>query len=111
MAQLDGEKIERKLFEEGFEFEQHLDPDTLVRYLKIYAGSAEIRLSEIWEEGDNWYVDTLSLNIVGAWGDMYVDIDTDPIHDEDSLVLRIVNAVAGELEIKEEMAEYRETLL
>lgn len=102
MAQLNGEIIERMLFEEGFEFKQELNPDTLIRSLVIYAGSAEVTLSELWDEGDNWYVDTFSLNLIGEFGGRFVDMSEDPIYDEHSLVARINSAVVNELKTREE---------
>lgn len=105
MAQLDGEIIERMLFEEGFEFELYLDPDTLINYLKITGGSATIRLSEIWTEDDNWFIDSYSCNIEADLGDNLIDLSDTPIHDEHSLVARIVDAVVLEMEEQEAAAE------
>lgn len=103
MSELDGEKIERLLFEEGFEFERKLDDD-LVHVLKIYGSGAEITLSELWEEGDNWYVDPFSLVLIGKFGGTFVDLvdAAFPTYDEESLVGRIAACVLEELETKAE---------
>lgn len=107
MAQLNGEVIERLLFEEGFEFEIDLDRETMLKSLKITGGNATVTLSEIWEEEDNWYVDTFSLDLVGEIGNIFVDMTTDPIYDEFSLVQRIVEALGNEIEITREIGNDR----
>lgn len=90
MAILNGDKIEKLLWENGYDFNLNCGIDGF-SYVSVFGANAVVNISEMWQDAEDWYLDTESLliEVATAKGDVYDDFE--PVDDEVSLVNRIVS--------------------
>lgn len=90
MSILNGDKIEKLLWENGYDFNLNNGIDGF-SYLSVFGSNAVVNISETWQDAEDWYLDTDNLLIEVATAKGHVYDDYEPVDDEVSLVNRIIS--------------------
>lgn len=68
MTILNGDKIEKLLWENGFDFEHRTGIDGF-SWLHVWAGQTQVIVSETWQDAEDWHLDTDTLMFEVHTGD------------------------------------------
>lgn len=85
MAILSGDKIERLLWENGYDFEHKTGIDGFSS-IDVFIGDMVVNISETWEQGDDWHIDPDTLVFEKYHDGQLVDESYEWVEDEASLV-------------------------
>lgn len=88
MTILNGDKIEKLLWESGFDFQHRTGLDGFSS-LEVWSGNMVVVVSETWQDADDWYLDTntMMLEVKTDSGEQYDDYE--PVDSELDLIARI----------------------
>lgn len=88
MTILSGDKIEKLLWEGGYDFETKTGIDGF-SYFEVQGPNFRVTISETWHDATDWYLDseTMMIEVQYAIGGTYDDYD--PVTDELDLLARI----------------------
>lgn len=90
MSILNGDKIEKLLWENGYDFNLNRGLDGFA-YLSVFGSNAVVNISETWQDSEDWHLDTDSMLIEVATSNGEVYDDYEPVEDEVALVARIIS--------------------
>lgn len=85
---LDGNKIEKLLWENGLDYEQS-GPESIC-FLHVYSGAVKIVVADGYVTAEGWQMDAEDIGLE-IWRDgELIDENTDTFEDEESLVQKIL---------------------